>query len=126
MGPRFRGDDEPCAWPRRPRLQSTRYLDYFVDLELVALLHVVEVLQRQAALETSLDLAHIVLEALERVELAVEDDDVVTQQPDLGSAAHHPLEHVTAGDRADLRNLVNLAHLDHAELALLFLRCQHA
>ena len=63
-----------------------------------------------------LHLAHVVLEALQRIELAVVDHDVVAQQAHLRAAPHHAVEHVAAGDRADLRDLVDLAHLDQAEL----------
>src|SRR5690606_35001676 len=50
--------------------ERARYLRDFEDLELVPDLDVVVALQRQAALEAFLDLAHVVLEALERIELA--------------------------------------------------------
>ena len=66
--------------------------DDLEDLELVAFLDVVVVLQRQAALEAGLDLAHVVLEALERIELAGVDDHVVAQQAHLRAAAHHAVE----------------------------------
>src|SRR5688572_8890889 len=82
--------------------QRARDLDDFVHLELVALLHVVEAADRQAALEPGLHLTHVVLEALERVELAVVDDDVVAQHADARAATDDAFEHVAAGDRADL------------------------
>src|SRR6185312_3827860 len=104
--------------PRLPRpfpSERARGLDDLVHLELVALLHIVEVLDRQAALEARLHLAHVVLEALQRIELAVVDHDVVAQHADLRAAAHEALLHVAARDHADLRDPVDLAHLDQAE-----------
>src|SRR5918993_4831865 len=58
-------------WDFIARLQRPRHLHDLVHLELVALLHVVEAADRQAALEPGLHLAHVVLEPLERIELAV-------------------------------------------------------
>ena len=73
-----------ARWPACPGPYSVRATsDDLEDLELVADLEVVEVLERQAALEAGLDLAHVVLEALERVELAVVDHDVVAQHAHL-------------------------------------------
>src|SRR5574341_1990630 len=59
--------------------RSGDFLD-FEELELIALGDVVVVLQLDAALEAFLDFAHIVLHALERLELAGVDDHVVAQQ----------------------------------------------
>lgn len=53
---------------------------YFKYFELVAFLNVVEILQRQTAFETRLDFLDIVLETLQRIEVACPDDDVVAQQ----------------------------------------------
>src|SRR5439155_13344635 len=107
-------------------LQGPRHFHNFVHFELVALFDVVESLDRQSAFEPRLDLAHVVLEALERIELAIVDDDIVAQDPDLRTAPDKAFEHVAAGDRPDLRYLVYLAHFDESELALLLLRCEHA
>src|SRR5690606_41371178 len=60
--------------------ERARNLRDLEDLELVADLDVVVALQGQAALEALLDLADVVLEALERVELPGPDDGVVAQQ----------------------------------------------
>ena len=54
------------------------------------------------------------------------DDDVVAQQANLRTAAHDTFQHVAAGDGADLRDPIDLAHLDEAEPVLLLLRRQHA
>src|ERR1041385_9050347 len=66
-------------WPRFTALQRPRDLDGLEHLELVAFLDVREVLQRHAALESRLHLAHVVLEALERIDVAGVDDHVVAQ-----------------------------------------------
>src|SRR5256886_4383187 len=107
-------------------LQRSRHFDDFVHFELIALFDVVETLDRQSAFEARLDLAHIVLEALERIELAIVDDDIVAQDPDLRTAPHHAFEHVAAGDGPDLGYLGDLAHFDEPELAFLLLRREHA
>src|ERR1700682_6014337 len=99
-------------------LQGSRHFHDLVHFELIALFDLVEVLQRQAALESCLDFAYVVLEALERIELAVEDDDAVAQEPHLRAAADHSLEHVATGNGADLGDLIDLAHFDQTELAL--------
>lgn len=65
------------------RLQRPRHFNNFKNFQLVAFLDVVEVLQRQAAFEAGFDLAHIVLETLQRIEFTFMDDDVVAQQPKL-------------------------------------------
>src|SRR6185295_1115885 len=82
--------------------KGARDLDDFEHLELIGDLEVVEVLERQAALEAGLDLAHVVLEALERIELAFVDYHVGSQQPYLGVAApHEAFGDVAARDRPD-------------------------
>src|SRR3546814_21140370 len=54
------------------------------------------VLEGHAALVAVLHFAHLVLEAPERLQGAVVDDDVVAQQADLRSALHNPLGHHAA------------------------------
>src|ERR671914_150128 len=53
------------------RSQRPCDLHDLVHLELIALLHVVEAADRKTALEAGLHLADVVLEALQRIELAV-------------------------------------------------------
>ena len=69
--------DAPATGEILRHLEGTGDLDDFVHLELVTDLEIVEVLQRKAAFESGLDLAHVVLEALQGVELAVVDHHVV-------------------------------------------------
>src|SRR5690348_7014009 len=112
--------------PPRRTLECPGNLQDFKDLELVLLLEVAEVLHRHAALEAGLHLAHVVLEALERVDLARMDDHVVAQHAQLRAALDEAFQHVAAGNGADLRNLEHLAHLDQPEHLLLLLRREHA
>ena len=53
------------------------------DFDDVADLDVVVVLEPDAALEASLHLAHVVLEAAERAQAAFVDEDVIPQEPGL-------------------------------------------
>src|SRR6266853_2948955 len=101
------------------------FLD-FVDFELVADLEVVEVSHGHAALEPGFHFAHVVLESLERVDLARMDDHVVAQHAHRRVAPHQALEHHASGDGPDLGDLEYLAHVDQSEYVLLFLRREHA
>src|SRR5262245_4095790 len=80
----------PSAFRRRYALQRARYFDDLVDLELVALFDRVEVLERESALETRLHFARVVLEALQRIELAVVDHHVSTQHAHPRAAPNQP------------------------------------
>ena len=51
------------------------------DLDDVPRLDVVEALEADAALEPGLHLRHVVLEAAERGDLALEDDNVIPEEP---------------------------------------------
>src|SRR5690606_30933610 len=53
-----------------PALERSRHFHDFVGFELVAYLEIVEILHREAALEARLHLAHVVLESLQRRQLA--------------------------------------------------------
>src|SRR6266540_4093611 len=112
--------------PNKFAPQCARDFDDFVNFELITLFDVVESFDRQSAFEPCLDLAHVILEALERIELAIVDDDIGAQDPDLRTAADDAFEHVAAGDSSDLGYLVYLAHFDEPELAFLLLRREHA
>src|SRR6202158_6630743 len=82
-------------------------------LDEVADLDVVEPLEPDPALEAGLDLAHVILEAPERSDLALVDDDVVPQQPRLrvAGARDAALADHAAGDRAELWDLEGVADL---------------
>src|ERR1700693_3577744 len=126
---RIRSEDPSL---RRALLGTTRaskcprhFLD-FVDFELVADLEVVEVFHGHAALETSFHFAHVVLEALERINLARMDDHVVAQHAHQRVATHQALEHHASSHGPDLGDLEYLAHVDEAEYGFFFLRREHA
>src|SRR5574337_269003 len=72
------------------------------ELEDVTLPDVVEVLQLDAALEAFLDLAHVVLHALQGLDFAGVDDHVVAQQAEARVAPDQPRGDHAAGDGADL------------------------
>src|SRR5437879_4668796 len=63
-------------FPALNRLQRPRHFLDFVDLELVADLDVVVAFHRHAAFESGLHFAHVVLEALQRIDLSGVDDHV--------------------------------------------------
>src|SRR6267142_720745 len=86
-------------------LECPRHFLDFVDFELVADLEVVEVFQGHAALETGFHLAHVILEALEGIDLARMDDHVVAQHTHHRVATHETLEQ----DRKSTR--LNSSHM---------------
>src|SRR5439155_5563410 len=90
---------------RRRRLEvGALDLARLVDLEHVAFLHVVEAVEQDAALEALLDLAHVVLEALELGDLRLVDDGAVADDADAGVALDRAVGDVRAGDRAEPRD----------------------
>src|SRR5689334_10552280 len=72
-----------------------------VDLEHVAFLEVVEALEQDAALEALLDLADVVLEALELRDPRLVDHGAVAHDADVRVAPHLAVRDVRAGDRAE-------------------------
>src|SRR4051812_31681423 len=112
-----------CRFTRLSKAPS--HFHHLEHLELVALFDIGEVLERHAALEACLHFAHVVLESLERVDLASVDDHVVAQHPHLGVSLDHAFLNVAPGDGADLRDAEYLAHLDHTEHRFLLLGRQH-
>ena len=76
-------DDEASAPPLGERALD---LPGRVDLDHVAFLDVHEVLEDDTALEARLDLAHVVVEAPQRGDLAVVDDRAVADEARLGAA----------------------------------------
>src|SRR4051812_2322354 len=112
-----------CRFTRLSKAPS--HFHHLEHLELVALFDIGEVLERHAALEARLHFAHIVLEALERVDVAGVDDHVVAQHPYLGASLDHAFLNIAARDGADLRDAEYLAHLDHTEHRFLLLGREH-
>src|SRR5262245_14225594 len=92
--------------------QDSLLLDHLEGLDDVAHLDVVVPSDPETALEAFLDLAHVVLEALQRVELAGVDDLAVANQAHPVVALDEALHHVAAGDVAELGDLEDLTHLD--------------
>ena len=76
-----------------------------VTLDDVADLHVLIILERHAAFLAGDHFAGVVLETLELRQLALMDDDVVADQPDVGAALDYAIGHAATGDAADLRDL---------------------
>src|SRR3712207_7261687 len=83
-----------------------------VDLHDVALLDVLVVLERDAALVAGRDLAHVVLHAPQRADPAVIDHGAVAHEPHARAAGDLAVAHVGAGDGADARGLEDLQHLE--------------
>src|SRR4029450_10871791 len=116
----------PSSFIPRPS-QRARYLYDFVDFELIADFQIVEILEREAAFESGLDLADVVLEAFERVQLPVVYHDIVAQQAHLGVAStHDALDDVTARHGAHAGNLERLPDFDQTEDVFLAVRRKHA
>src|SRR2546421_5084368 len=97
-----------------------------VGLDDVALLEVLEVAEADAAFESLLHLAGVVLEPLERGDCAVPDDDAVAQETDPRAACDHAVLHVAAGHPADTRDREHLTDLGVARDDLLELGLEHA
>ena len=83
-----------------------------VALEDVALFDVVELVDGHAALVVLRDLLDGVLEALQRADLALVDDDVVAQHAHLAVARDLAVLDIAARDGADGGDLVGLTDLD--------------
>src|SRR5690349_23025646 len=101
-------DVTPTTSRRRSRLSSAerpRDLLDAIRLDQVAHFDVVEVLDSHAALEALADLAHVVLEALQRRQRPVVHLDAVADHADAAGARNHAAAHEAAGDRSDLGNL---------------------
>src|SRR3546814_371449 len=100
---RARGPQGAPVPPRTAESGSEIACD-LLDLEAfddVAFADIVVILERHAALVARLDLAHVVLEALELLEAAFVDHDVVAQEADLGAALHDAFRYHAAGDLAE-------------------------
>src|SRR5579863_7454635 len=103
----------PRPFSVAPELQRTRDFGDFEDFELVAFDDVVEVLDRHTALEALTHFLDVVLEALERIELARVNHDVVAQHAHRRRALDEAIRDHTAGHCTDLRYLEDLTHFDH-------------
>src|ERR1700744_354803 len=107
---------------------SQRALDGF-DLETldnVALLHVLIIGESHAAFLADLNLAHFVLEALERRQIAFVNDDIVADQANLRATTHQAFGDLAARHLADLADGEDFQDFRVAEEFLSRLRRQHA
>src|SRR5690606_15043873 len=106
----------------RDSTSGDRDLDQLVGLDHVAFLHVVVVLQVDAALEAGTDLAYVVLEAPQAGDGALVDFLAAADEARLRTTADHAVQHVRAGDVAGARDLDDLPNLGPPERALFGLR----
>src|SRR5580704_16624602 len=79
------------------------------SLDHIAGLEVVVIHQRNTAFEAGLHFTRVVLEALERIDLAGMNQNVVAQQTNFVVAADYAIVDIAAGDAADLRNPEHVA-----------------
>src|SRR5690606_17249783 len=107
-------------------LQLARHLDPLVALDLVADADIVVVPDADAALGAGLHFVDVVLEAPQRLQLALEDHHVVAQHPDRVAPAHHALGDQAAGDLADLGRAEHVANFGQADDALLHFWLKHS
>src|SRR5690606_14895881 len=84
----------------------------------VALADVFVVLEGHAAFLAHLDFLDLVLEALERLELAFVDDDVVADEADARATLDHALGDTAAGDLADLGDVEHFEDFGIADKGL--------
>ena len=94
------------------QLQRRFHLNSLEGLDDVALLDVVAGYERDTALEVGTNLLHIVLEALEGVDVASEDDDTVADEACAVVARYLTLTYHSSGNIAHLADVEYLAHLD--------------
>jgi hypothetical protein len=81
---------------------------------LVAFLVGTEVLQRKTAFEARPYFLHVILEALQRLDLAIPEDDMVAQQARARTALDEAFEYITTGDGTDPGSAEDLSDLDQA------------
>src|SRR5688572_28301080 len=101
-------------------------LDALEALDLDLHLHVVVALDANATFGAGAHFGRIILEPLERLELALKDHDVVTQHAHRVVPAHIALDHEAPGHGAELARAENLANFGKAHDLLLDLRREHA
>src|SRR5690606_21064626 len=94
--------------------------------DLVASLDVVVALHADTALHAGTHLGNVILEAAKRVQLAYEDDHVVTQHADRTVAVHHALKDHAARDRTEFRRAEHVAHFGDTQNVLANIAAEHA
>src|SRR5690606_11393362 len=106
--------------------QRTPFFDHFIAFEVVADFDVVESFDGDPALVSILDLSNIVLEALERADLAVIDDHAVANDPEPVISPYATFDDIASCHGACARYFEYLADLGRADRHLLLLRRQEA
>src|SRR3989442_1348939 len=112
--------------PSYPRLQlGGGHLFDRVCLDHVSDFDVLESLDRDATFESLLDFTHVVFESSQRIDLAFEDDDVVTQDASV-SPPNRPVGYITACNLSDPGHSEDLTHLGVASDDFTFCRFQQS
>src|SRR4029453_12201254 len=78
-------------------------------------LHVVEILNANAALVSACDFGSILLESLQRSDLAFEDDHVVAQETNFSVACEFAIGDVAARNHTDFRNTECISNVRRAK-----------
>src|SRR5690606_29172576 len=107
-------------------LQGALDFDALEALDLVARLHVVVLLDADAALGAAADLVDVLLEAAQGFQLALEDHGVVAQHADRLAALDHAFHDHAAGHGAELGAAEHVADLGRADDLLADLHAQDA
>src|SRR6202046_1003774 len=113
------------SYARAAPLKSSSNFHPRITLDLIALAHVVVVLDADTALGPRAHFVDVILEALERFQGALEDHYVVAQHADREIAAHVSVDHHAARHGAELARAEHVAHFGEADDLLLDLGRQH-
>ena len=84
------------------------------------------IIECHAAFESFLNLSHVIFEAAQGLQGAVMNDDIVTQQPHIGAAAHQAVGDPATGDLADFADVEYFENLRVAQFAFVQRRLEHA
>src|SRR5918999_4739071 len=104
----------------------SRYFLGLEGLDHVAHLDVLEALEPDATLESGCDLAHVVLEALQRSHSCLVDHGTVAHETSPGIATNDSLGDIATGHGSGARNPERVAHLGLTQRHLLHLRAEQA
>src|SRR5882757_3997946 len=109
----------------RPTLKGAGDFDTRIALDLIVFLNVAVVLHTDAALRPGANLVDIVLEALERFQGALENDDVVAQHANRKVPADIAVDDHATGDRAELARAEHASNGCQSDNRFLDLRREH-
>src|SRR3984885_12231889 len=110
----------------RSALQTARYFHSRVALDLVVFLDVIVILHADAAFGSGAHFVDIVFEALQGLQGALENDDVVAQHANRKVAANIAVDDHAARDRAEFARAEYAANRGKPHDLLLDLGRQHA